>query len=158
MQPFRERTARRRVRLPGHARLPGARRRRSATAILFAVLFVTAVGLSVLTGNLPRIFLLGYLALSLFTFIIYALDKWAAQKGAWRTAERTLLLLGLAGGWPGAVIAQQALRHKTRKTSFRAAFWITVLMNCAVLAWLHTGDGKVVALSLSRGGIPIAGH
>ncbi|WP_229508090.1 DUF1294 domain-containing protein [Massilia sp. Dwa41.01b] len=45
-------------------------------------------------------------------------------------------VLGLLGGWPAALVAQQMFRHKTRKQSFRRAFRITVVLNCAVLAWL----------------------
>lgn len=118
-------------------------KRRSKTAILFLILFLAAIGVSALTDNLSRIVLIGYAALSLVAFAAYAIDKSAAQRGAWRISEGSLLFLGLAGGWPGALIAQQTLRHKSKKTSFRAVFWITVLMNCAALAWLHTDDGKV---------------
>jgi uncharacterized membrane protein YsdA (DUF1294 family) len=53
-----------------------------------------------------------------------------------------LHLLGLAGGWPGALIAQQMLRHKSKKASFLAVFWVTVLINCGALLWLHTARGQ----------------
>lgn len=75
------------------------------------------------------------MVLSLLTFIIYALDKSAAKNGAWRAEESTLHLLSLAGGWPGALIAQQKLRHKSKKQSFRSVFWVTVLLNCGAFAW-----------------------
>ena len=114
----------------------------SATAILFAVLFIAAVGISALTGSVSGWLPIGYAALSLVTFVAYYLDKLAARRGAWRTSEGTLLFLGLAGGWPGALIAQETLRHKSKKPSFRAVFWVTVLINCAALAWLHTDSGK----------------
>ena len=42
-----------------------------------------------------------------------------------------LLALGLMGGWPGAIVAQQMLRHKTVKSRFQFAFWGTVAMNAA---------------------------
>jgi uncharacterized membrane protein YsdA (DUF1294 family)/cold shock CspA family protein len=123
-------------------------KRSSTTRILFAVLFLAAVGISVVTGHLSEVLLIGYGALSLITFLAYAVDKSAAKKGAWRTSEGTLLLLGLAGGWPGALVAQETLRHKSRKTSFRTTFWITVLMNIAALVWLHTVDGKAAVQTL----------
>ena len=44
-------------------------------------------------------------------------------------SESTLLAVGLFGGWPGAIVAQQLLRHKSSKVSFRLAFWATVVMN-----------------------------
>jgi uncharacterized membrane protein YsdA (DUF1294 family)/cold shock CspA family protein len=56
--------------------------------------------------------LLAYLGLSLAAFMAYAFDKSAAISGRCRTAENTLHLFALAGGWPGALLAQQWLRHK----------------------------------------------
>ncbi len=79
-----------------------------------------------------------YLGLSILTFVLYAADKRAAQTHRWRTPEFTLLLIGLVGGWPGAAVAQQVLRHKTKKLSFRRLFWFTVIINVVVftlVAW-----------------------
>jgi cold shock CspA family protein len=70
----------------------------NTAAILFAALFMVAVAISALTGNLSAILLAAYVALSLVTFIAYAFDKSAARRGTWRTSEGTLLFLGLAGG------------------------------------------------------------
>ena len=75
-----------------------------------------------------------YGAASVVAFAAYAFDKSAARRGAPRVSERTLLVLGLVGGWPGALVAQQAFRHKTRKRSFRRAFWTTVVLNVLALA------------------------
>jgi len=85
---------------------------------------------------LPACLLLLYAAASALCFALYAVDKAAARAGRRRTPERTLLLLGLCCGWPGALLAQQWLRHKTSKTSFQLAFWATVAANLAALAWL----------------------
>ena len=76
-------------------------------------------------------------ALNLATFFAYWQDKYAAEKGRWRIKEDTLHLFSLAGGWPGAYLAQQLLRHKSRKAEFRAAYWATVTLHCgAVGGWL----------------------
>lgn len=75
-----------------------------------------------------------YLSLGIITFAVYAWDKAAARRGAWRVPEATLHVLAVLGGWPGALAAQRALRHKTRKQPFRTVFWITVALNCAALA------------------------
>jgi uncharacterized membrane protein YsdA (DUF1294 family)/cold shock CspA family protein len=80
----------------------------------------------------------GYLALSIISFIAYAADKAAATSGGWRTKESSLLLLGLVGGWPGAILAQQFLRHKSNKASFRSAFWGTVVLNVAAFVVLSS--------------------
>jgi len=72
-------------------------------------------------------------ALSLAAYAVYAFDKRAAVAGRRRVPESTLLLLGVAGGWPGALVAQQTLRHKTRKQPFQLVFWASVVVNVAVL-------------------------
>jgi len=77
------------------------------------------------------------LAINLLTFCMYWADKRAAQAGQWRTPEKTLQLLALAGGWPGAWLAQQVLRHKSSKQPFRVVYWLMVLSHGLLLgAWL----------------------
>jgi uncharacterized membrane protein YsdA (DUF1294 family)/cold shock CspA family protein len=83
--------------------------------------------------------LLAYLTLSVIAFIAYAIDKSAAVSGQWRTPEKTLHFLSLIGGWPGALLAQQLLRHKTSKQSFVYVFWLTVLLNVAAFVAWHAG-------------------
>jgi len=80
-----------------------------------------------------------YAVASAACFIAYALDKSAARQGRRRTPERTLLLLGLAGGWPGGLAAQRLLRHKSSKTSFLVKFWLTVIVNLALSIALQAG-------------------
>lgn len=79
-----------------------------------------------------------YLGLSLLTFLVYAADKSAARQGARRIPESTLHLLSLCGGWPGALVAQQLLRHKSSKQPFRAVFWVTVVLNVLAFIWLSS--------------------
>jgi uncharacterized membrane protein YsdA (DUF1294 family)/cold shock CspA family protein len=108
-------------------------------AFTIALLFFMFVGLSVFTGRLPWVVLALYLIASAISFLVYAKDKSAAQRNEWRTGEGTLLLLGLLCGWPGAFVAQQLLRHKTKKLSFQIVFWLTVVLNCIgllLLFWL----------------------
>lgn len=66
---------------------------------------------------------------SLVSFIFYAADKSAAVAGRRRVSESTLNLLSLVGGWPGAIVAQQMLRHKSSKAEFRSTFWGCVILN-----------------------------
>ena len=72
-----------------------------------------------------------YPLVSLFSFCQYWLDKQSAQKGRWRTPENSLHVAELIGGWPGALIAQQVFRHKTRKVSFQLVFWAIVALHQA---------------------------
>lgn len=116
-----------------------------------AIMFLGIVAMSVLEDKIPPIILAVYVGLSILTFFVYALDKTAAKKGTWRTQERTLHLLALAGGWPGALIAQQKLRHKSKKVEFRFSFWITVLLNCGILIWLFSETGSTLLNRLLQG-------
>ncbi len=77
-----------------------------------------------------------YIALSVVSFVAYAIDKAAARKGAWRISENNLHLLDFLGGWPGGFIAQKYLRHKTGKPSFQRIYWLTVLLNIVLLGYL----------------------
>lgn len=71
------------------------------------------------------------------TFLAYAYDKHAARKHRPRIRERTLHILSLIGGSPGAMIAQQLLRHKTAKRSFQLMYWgIVIVQSMAITYWL----------------------
>lgn len=83
-----------------------------------------------------------YVVVSVITFAAYAADKAAAQQRGWRTPESTLHLLALVGGWPGALLAQQRLRHKSSKPSFRSTFWVTVVLNVGALVFLASPMGR----------------
>lgn len=76
-----------------------------------------------------------YPLLSSLCFAMYALDKAAARAGRRRTSESTLLWLGLAGGWPGGLLAMRWLRHKTAKPAFLWRFWLTVAVNVLAAGW-----------------------
>jgi len=111
-------------------------------SLTVATLFLSFVAASVYASKLPLPVLVLYLAASSVAFLAYAIDKSAARGNRWRTEEGTLHLFGLIGGWPGALLAQNFLRHKSRKMSFQVAFWITVALNCGALGWLFTPDGS----------------
>lgn len=83
--------------------------------------------------------LIGYACMSLVTLVAYGLDKRRAARGTWRTAEMTLHLLALAGGWPGALAGQQLFRHKTRKIRFQVVTWAIVGVHVASWTWWWLG-------------------
>ena len=83
-----------------------------------------------------RFALIAYAAMSLVTLIAFALDKSAARGGRRRVPERTLQLLALLGGWPGALLAMPVFRHKRRKGSFVAIVVLIVLVHVAIIALL----------------------
>jgi len=110
-------------------------------ALVFAGVFLAFVAGTVATGKLPLVVLIAYFMASCVAYVAYVLDKAASLKGQWRTPESTLHLIGLVGGWPGAMLAQRMLRHKTQKQSFQVAYWATVVLNCAALGWLLSPSG-----------------
>ena len=114
----------------------------SSIPLIVASLFVLLVVAATLAGRLHQAVILTYGVVSILTFLVYWYDKSAARNGQWRTKESSLLFLGLAGGWPGAVIAQRLLRHKSGKRTFQVAFWGTVVMNSIALGWLLTDSGS----------------
>jgi uncharacterized membrane protein YsdA (DUF1294 family)/cold shock CspA family protein len=85
-----------------------------------------------------------YVVASAVTYIAYAADKSAAAAGRRRVSESALLFLGLIGGWPGAIVAQQTRRHKSNKASFRAKFWATVVANLVAFVLLASPLAGVV--------------
>lgn len=80
-----------------------------------------------------------YLVVAIITFIVYAIDKAAARGERWRVPEKVLHAFALLCGWPGAMLAQKVLRHKSVKKEFRFVFWVTVSLNLAVLGWYVYG-------------------
>jgi uncharacterized membrane protein YsdA (DUF1294 family) len=125
--------------------------RKSGGVPVLAVLFFAFVGACALAGRLPLAVVGLYAGASLLAFAVYARDKAAAQGGRWRTQEKTLHMIALLGGWPGALVAQRVLRHKSSKASFQLTFWATVLVNCGVLGWLLTARGAGVLRSVLAG-------
>lgn len=110
-------------------------------ALILSFIFISMLGILISLQRLPIQILYVYLAMSLFTFLLYFKDKRAAQKGNWRTPESSLHVCSLLCGWPGALIAQAKLRHKSSKTYFKVFLWFTILLNCFALAWLLTPAG-----------------
>ena len=79
-------------------------------------------------------YLVVVLVLSLVAFVFYGFDKRRARKDGRRVPEKTLHLIALFGGWPGALIGQRVFRHKTQKLSYRIVFWLCVMLHLAVVA------------------------
>ncbi len=107
--------------------------------LLIVGLFV-GIFIASLLHHLPKFLIIYYLVISFVTYITFALDKRAAKKGNWRTPEQTLHLLSLLGGWPGALLGQHYLRHKSQKFSFRLVLWITIILNVGILIWFATNQ------------------
>lgn len=111
-------------------------------AFIASSLFLVFVATIAAYDRLPFAVLWLYLSMSVLSICLYALDKSAAKKGGQRTPENTLHTLSLFGGWPGAMYAQQLLRHKSSKTSFRVVFWLTMIINVTALIYLLSPYGS----------------
>ncbi|WP_268796588.1 DUF1294 domain-containing protein [Pseudomonas huanghezhanensis] len=70
-----------------------------------------------------------YALMCVVTVLLYWHDKRRAKGEGQRTPEKILHAAELLGGWPGALVAQQAFRHKTRKVSYQAVFWCIVALH-----------------------------
>jgi uncharacterized membrane protein YsdA (DUF1294 family) len=114
-------------------RAKGSRETRSCWQTLVALAVILGLAAAATMQWLPWWLACYYLLCSGLTFGVYALDKTAAIRGQWRTPELRLQLLALLGGWPGALLAQQLLRHKLNKNSFLWVFCLMVLLNLAAL-------------------------
>lgn len=114
-------------------------------AALAALGFLAFTGVMGWTGRVPLWVPAAYSAVSVITFGAYHADKGKAIRGEWRTPESTLHLLEMMGGWPGALIAQQALRHKNRKPAFLVAFWLIVILHIAAWAGLLVQNPFIIA-------------
>jgi uncharacterized membrane protein YsdA (DUF1294 family)/cold shock CspA family protein len=100
-----------------------------------------------LVWKLPLLVGAAYLGMSIVCAGFYWHDKVSARRGEWRTSEGALILMGTMCGWPGAIVAQQLLRHKTTKQSFRTMHWFSVGLNLTVLMVVGT---PVLGMLLKR--------
>jgi len=121
---------------------------RNNVSLILAASFLVFVAGSAFANKLPFAVLGLYLAASVVTFVTYALDKSAARNDQWRIQESTLHLFALVGGWPGALTAQNLLRHKSKKRSFQIVFWVTVILNCGALGWIYSPPGAEALRSI----------
>ncbi|PCJ29976.1 MAG: cold-shock protein [Gammaproteobacteria bacterium] len=114
------------------------------TSLLPILCLINGLAFSYWQGHTPALIATIYFVMSLLCYYLYSKDKKAARNRTWRVSEKTLHLTALLGGWPGSIIAQTRLRHKTQKTSFRIVFWLTLLLNISFLIWLHTPQGSKI--------------
>ncbi|WP_231562136.1 DUF1294 domain-containing protein [Colwellia psychrerythraea] len=102
-------------------------------AIFLSVIYFFAITVLSYYQYLSANLLLVFFAFNGISFLLYALDKYKAKQGYWRIKETTLHFVSLLGGWPGAALAQQLLKHKNRKAAFQVRYWLTIIANITVL-------------------------
>ena len=77
------------------------------------------------------------LAINAVTFIVYGIDKYKAKKAKWRISEATLLLLAVLGGSVGAWVGVKVWHHKTMHKKFKYGIPAILLIQIALMAYLH---------------------
>ena len=77
------------------------------------------------------------LAINAVTFIVYGIDKYKAKKAQWRISEATLLLLAVLGGSIGAWMGMKVWRHKTMHMKFKYGIPAILLIQIALMSYLH---------------------
>ena len=74
-----------------------------------------------------------WLVINLIVFVLYAVDKRRAVRGAWRIPERTLLtgtwLLGGVGAW----LAMRIFRHKTKHRAFQVSASVGAVLSLTLM-------------------------
>ena len=85
---------------------------------------------------MPDMTLLGIylLVVNVVSFGLFGWDKEAAEAGARRIPEKTLLLVAALGGTPGAFLGQSKFRHKTQKQPFKALLFGVVAAQMALIS------------------------
>lgn len=78
--------------------------------------------------NLLVIAVAAFLMLNAWTILRFWQDKQRAIAGERRISEGDLLGLALIGGSPGALLARQLFRHKTRKEPFSTHLLLIVAL------------------------------
>ncbi|EGR1584654.1 DUF1294 domain-containing protein [Vibrio parahaemolyticus] len=114
-----------------------------SSTIMFSIVYLVLASTAVFILGGEKLFIAAYILMSIVTYVMYAIDKNAAQKGKWRTSENTLHLLSLLGGWMGALYAQNQLRHKSKKQPFKSILWLTIFVNIGAFVWTFTPSGSV---------------
>lgn len=77
------------------------------------------------------------IAVNAVALLFFGLDKGLSMIGGWgvRVPEVVLLGIVLGGGGGGGLAGMLLFRHKMRKLTFQAAFWIVIALQIAVVIW-----------------------
>lgn len=76
------------------------------------------------------------LVLNLIGFLSMLIDKKKAEKGSWRTPEKTLLVIALLGGSIGSIIGMYTFRHKTKKLKFSIGLPMILILQIVLIGYL----------------------
>lgn len=106
-----------------------------ATAAMLLIL----LQIDLMLGRVPLWLASLYVFMGAASLVAYSWDKKAARLGLWRISERRLVLIDLAGGVIGGLIAQHLYRHKRSKQSFQAIMVGVIVFHATLLGALGSG-------------------
>ncbi len=82
-------------------------------------------------------FILIYLlAINVFAFFLYGIDKWKAKRSKWRIPEMTLLSIAVIGGSVGAWIGMKVWHHKTMHKKFKYGIPLILFVQIAITLFI----------------------
>ncbi len=79
------------------------------------------------------------IVVSVIAVIVTVYDKWAARRGTWRVAERTLFGIAAVGGALAMYVAMCLVRHKTRHKRFMIGLPLITAVQVALWLWFAMG-------------------
>ena len=82
-----------------------------------------------------KVVLIYMAVMSIIAFAVFGLDKYKARHNRWRIRERTLFLLALLGGAPGAYLGMKVFHHKTLHKNFKIGIPLIMLAQFALIGW-----------------------
>lgn len=78
-------------------------------------------------------FLFYFLAVSLITALITAIDKYKAKRGSFRISEATLFFLAAIGGALGEYLTMRLIRHKTLHKRFMIGLPLIIILQTVAI-------------------------
>ena len=78
-------------------------------------------------------FLVYFLAVSLITALITAIDKYKAKRGSFRISEATLFFLAAIGGALAEYLTMRLIRHKTLHKRFMIGLPLIIILQTVAI-------------------------
>ncbi len=83
-----------------------------------------------------QLILIYLLAINVFAFFLYGIDKWKAKRSKWRIPEMTLLSIAVIGGSVGAWIGMKVWHHKTMHKKFKYGIPLVLFAQIAITLFI----------------------
>lgn len=83
-----------------------------------------------------QLILIYLLAINVFAFFLYGIDKWKAKRSKWRIPEMTLMSIAVIGGSVGAWIGMKVWHHKTMHKKFKYGIPLILFAQIAIVLFI----------------------